>query len=158
MKIFRNPIGIAFPTYSRIHRPFCKKSLVTILYLSIIGNLLLFPFYPSLSEPTSASIDSPAEKHMIQGLNAFRRGSFEQAILDWKEAVKLYEKDRRFDKQGEALTLLAQAYQYIGQYNEALKCLKSDNVKNSIREKGNEKLSLSHPFLWAPFVLVGEER
>jgi CHAT domain-containing protein len=30
------------------------------------------------------------------------------------------------------------------------------NMKNSFRQKDKEKLSLSHPFFWAPFVLVGE--
>jgi tetratricopeptide (TPR) repeat protein len=30
------------------------------------------------------------------------------------------------------------------------------NMKKSIRQTGKEKLSLSHPFFWAPFVLVGE--
>jgi CHAT domain-containing protein/Tfp pilus assembly protein PilF len=29
-------------------------------------------------------------------------------------------------------------------------------MKKSIRQRGNEKISLSHPFFWAPFVLVGE--
>ena len=29
-------------------------------------------------------------------------------------------------------------------------------MKSSITQKGNEKISLSHPFFWAPFVLVGE--
>lgn len=140
MKIFRNLIRIVFLTSSRTNRSFYKQSLVTILYLSIIGNLLLFPFYPSLSEPTSVSIDSPAEKYMTQGLNAFRRGSFEQAVLDWKEAVKLYEKDGRFDKQSEALTLLAQVYQYIGQYNEALKCLKSALV---LAEKSGNRIRVA---------------
>jgi CHAT domain-containing protein len=32
------------------------------------------------------------------------------------------------------------------------------SMKKSIRQKGQEKLSLSHPFFWAPFVLVGEGR
>jgi len=62
---------------------------------------------------------------MTQGLSAFRRGAFEQSVLDWREAVKLYEKEKKSNKQRETLTLLAQAYQYIGQYNEALKSLKS---------------------------------
>jgi tetratricopeptide (TPR) repeat protein len=30
------------------------------------------------------------------------------------------------------------------------------SMKKSIRQKGKEKLSLSHPFFWAPFVLVGD--
>jgi CHAT domain-containing protein len=29
-------------------------------------------------------------------------------------------------------------------------------MKNSTRQKDKEKLSLSHPFFWAPFILVGE--
>ena len=62
---------------------------------------------------------------MSQGLSAFRRGAFEQAVLDWKEAARLFEKEGKSNKQREALTLLSQAYQYIGQYNEALKILKS---------------------------------
>jgi len=62
---------------------------------------------------------------MTQGLSAFRRGAFEQSVLDWREALKLFEKERKSNKQRETLTLLAQAYQYIGQYNEALKSLKS---------------------------------
>ena len=62
---------------------------------------------------------------MSQGLIAFRRGAFEQAVLDWKEAARLFEKEGKSNKQSEAVTLLSQAYQYIGQYNEALKILKS---------------------------------
>ncbi len=62
---------------------------------------------------------------MMQGVSAFQRGAFEQAVLDWREAARLYEIGRKFDKQKEALTLLGQAYQYIGQYHEALKSLKS---------------------------------
>jgi CHAT domain-containing protein len=32
------------------------------------------------------------------------------------------------------------------------------NMKKSIRQKGNEKLSLFHPFFWSPFILRGDWR
>lgn len=77
---------------------------------------------------------------MMQALNAFQRGVFEQAVLDWREAVKLYEKEGKSNKQRETLALLAQAYQYIGQYNEALKCLKSALV---LAEKSGDRAQIA---------------
>ena len=103
---------------------FFRQSLVIFLFLWCIGSLLSYP--PSLSaQSSSASSDSSAEKYISQGLSAFRRGAFEQAVVDWKEAARLFEKEAKFNKQSKALTLLAQAYQYIGQHSEALKSLKS---------------------------------
>lgn len=102
---------------------FLRQFLIIIIFLAVIESLS----YPSplLAESASVLSNSPAEKYMMQGLSAFQRGAFEQAVLDWREAVKLYEKEGKSNKQQETLALLAQAYQYIGQYNEALKCLKS---------------------------------
>jgi CHAT domain-containing protein/Tfp pilus assembly protein PilF len=74
---------------------------------------------------SSSPNDSSAEKNRSQGLSAFRRGAFEQAVLEWKEAARLFEKEGKSNSQRETLILLSQAYQYIGQYNEALKNLKS---------------------------------
>jgi CHAT domain-containing protein/Tfp pilus assembly protein PilF len=111
--------GIPFHTT----RKFLKQFPIIIIFLAVIGSL---SNPSSLSaEPASVSSDSPAEKYRMQGLSAFQRGAFEQAVLDWRVAVKLYEKEGKSNKQRETLVLLSQAYQYIGQYNEALKCLKS---------------------------------
>lgn len=60
---------------------------------------------------------------MEQGLRSFNRRAFEEAIPNWKEATRLYEKEGKTNKQSEVLTLLSQAYQFIGQYKEALKNL-----------------------------------
>jgi len=57
-----------------------------------------------------------------------------------REAVKLYEKEGKSNKQRETLALLAQAYQYIGQYNEALKCLKSALV---LAEKSGDRAQIA---------------
>jgi tetratricopeptide (TPR) repeat protein len=117
---------------------FLKQFLIIIIFLVVIGTLS----HPSSlsAEPASVSNDSPAEKYMMQALNAFRRGAFEQAVLDWREAVKFYEKEGKSNKQRETLALLAQAYQYIGQYNEALKCLKSALV---LAEKSGDRAQIA---------------
>lgn len=60
---------------------------------------------------------------MVQGLRAFQRGAFEQAAARWIEAARLYEREGKPGKQSEALTLVSQAYQAIGQYKQALKTL-----------------------------------
>ncbi len=102
---------------------FCKKLLALLPLIWLIGNLLSSPSL-SLAQSASTPGESAAENYMNKGLSAFQKGAFEQAVLDWREAVKLYEKGKKASKQVEALILLAQAYQYVGQYNEALKSLK----------------------------------
>jgi CHAT domain-containing protein len=124
MKISANPTPNIPIHLSHAHCAWGRQSLVILLFLLIIGNLLLWPS-PLLAQSPSLPGDSTAEKYRSQGLSAFRRGAFEQAVLDWKEAARLYEKEGKPDKQREALTLLSQAYQYIGQYKEALKILES---------------------------------
>jgi len=119
-------------------RKFLKQFPIIIIFLIVIVSLS----YPSSlsAEPVSVSSDSPAEKYRMQGLSAFQRGAFEQAVLYWRVAVKLYEKEGKSNKQRETLGLLAQAYQYIGQYNEALKCLKSALI---LAEKSGDRTQIA---------------
>ncbi|OGP96897.1 MAG: hypothetical protein A2157_02490 [Deltaproteobacteria bacterium RBG_16_47_11] len=100
------------------------SSTFLCLFLSLIGIQLSF-LHLSFAESTFSPINSMPEKYMNQGSKSFYQGAFEKAILDWREAAGLYEKEGNPNKQSEALLLLAQAYQYIGQYNEALKNLNS---------------------------------
>ena len=102
-----------------------RQSIVIILFFSVIGILFFLPSYPSLAQSVSPSENLSPENFMALGLTSFQRGAFEQAVIEWKEAARLYEKERKPSKQSEALTLLAQAYQYVGQYSETLKSLKS---------------------------------
>lgn len=102
-----------------------RQSIVIILFFSVIGILFFLPSYPSLAQSVSPSENLSPENFMALGLTSFQRGAFEQAVLDWREALKLFKKEGKSNKEREVLTLLAQAYQYIGQYNEALKSLKS---------------------------------
>lgn len=125
-------------TPSHSPRKFLKQFPIIIISFVVIGSLSYLS--PLSAEPASVSNDSPAEKYMMQALNAFQRGVFEQAVLDWREAVKLFEKEGKSNKQRETLVLLAQAYQYIGQYNEALKCLKSALV---LAEKSGDRAQIA---------------
>jgi CHAT domain-containing protein/Tfp pilus assembly protein PilF len=62
---------------------------------------------------------------MDQALKSFQRGDFEQAVLSWTEAARLYEAEQKPKEQSNALIHLAQSYQALGQYKEALKNLES---------------------------------
>jgi hypothetical protein len=91
MKILANLNPNILTDSSHTHCSCCRQSLVILLFLLFIGNLLLCP--SSLrAQSSSTPSDSSGEKYMSQGLSAFRRGAFEQAVLDWKEAARLFEK------------------------------------------------------------------
>lgn len=111
-----------------------------ILSLCLIGDLFLLCFSPCVVESISASSDSSPDVHMMQGLKFFKKGAFELAVPDWQEAARLYEKEGRSIEQGEVLTLLSQAYQSIGLYNEALKCLKS---AQALAEKSGDRVRMA---------------
>ena len=62
---------------------------------------------------------------MDQALKSFQRGDFEQAVLSWTEAARLYKEQQMLSQESNALIHLAQSYQALGQYREALKNLES---------------------------------
>ena len=65
---------------------------------------------------------------MERGADAFQRGDFGQAVLSWTEAARLYESEQRDSQQSGALIQMAQAYQALGQYRDALKNLESASI------------------------------
>ena len=84
------------------------------------GSLLVLSASQTLAATLSAE---PAQPHMDQALRSFQRGDFEQAVLSWTEAARLYEAEQKPKEQSIALVHLAQAYQSLGQYRDALKNL-----------------------------------
>jgi CHAT domain-containing protein/Tfp pilus assembly protein PilF len=77
---------------------------------------LVFWFAPAVSASEAAS----PETHVEQGLKAFQRGAFEEAVSKWTDAARAYESARRPRDQIEALIQLSQAYSAIGQYKQAV--------------------------------------
>ncbi len=65
------------------------------------------------------------EHSMEQGWQSFQRGDFEQAALNWQDAARGYQQVKQPNGEIDALTRLAQAYQSMGQYNQALQSLNS---------------------------------
>jgi len=83
---------------------------------------------------------SPAARQMEQGLNSFQRGDFEQAALSWTEAARLYEAEQKPKEQSIALIHLAQAYQSLGQYRDALKNL---DAAQALAEKSGNRTQIA---------------
>jgi tetratricopeptide (TPR) repeat protein len=69
---------------------------------------------------TAAADERAAQQHLAQGLQAFQHGNFEQAEREWSAAATLHERARRPHAHSVVLTHLAQAYQALGQYRQAL--------------------------------------
>ena len=72
---------------------------------------------------TVAAVEPNPDTLMTQGLQAYQRGSFDQALAAWKQAAELYERDGRVEKQSRALAQAAQASESLGQVSQALQQL-----------------------------------
>lgn len=126
-----------------------KRQLRKRQYTRPLLVLLFFLFSPSLwmtcilvilsygctpqkrvEDQTLASISSqPSEqsskKLLTEGIQYFQRGAFDQAISKFEDAVRLYGKEKNLKKQCETLIQLSQAYQSIGQFENALESSKA---------------------------------
>jgi CHAT domain-containing protein len=61
----------------------------------------------------------PADAHFAEGVQAFRGGGFERAILSWRAAAEAYERQGKPREQARALIHLSEAYSALGRYREA---------------------------------------
>ena len=99
-----------------------RPALTFAVILTCIGICLSWA-HEAVAASLSATAKLSAEQHMEHGVNLFQRGDFEQAILSWTEAARLYEAEQRLSLMSSARTQIAHAYQSLGQYSEALKQL-----------------------------------
>jgi CHAT domain-containing protein len=90
---------------------------LTLVSLVTIGLLLI------RTAGTIAAVDPAPETLMQQGLQAYQRGAFDQALAAWKQAAKLYEQNGQVRDQSRALVQTAQASEATGQVNQALQQL-----------------------------------
>ena len=100
-----------------------QNPALAIAAILIVTGVFLSRVPETAGASLSAPLTSTAEQYMEQGVNLFQRGDFEQAILNWTEAARLYESEQRLSPKSRALAQLAQAYQSLGQYSDALKNL-----------------------------------
>jgi CHAT domain-containing protein len=95
-----------------------RSSLWLILLLLLATGFLL----PTASVSVAAVEPSP-ESVMQQGLQAYQRGSFDQALVAWKQAADLFKASGNIPAQVEALVLSAQTSMGLGQSMQALQSL-----------------------------------
>ena len=84
----------------------------------LIKILILVGLASALSIPAG-----PSSAMAMDALGAYEQGAFEDAITRWSEEASAYEREGKFDKESEALTLSAQAYQTLGHYGKAFEAL-----------------------------------
>jgi CHAT domain-containing protein len=89
-----------------------------VLILIVAAGLML----AKTSRPVAAVEPSP-EILMQQGLQAYQRGSFDQALAAWKQAAQLYEQTGKVREQSQALVQAAQASESMGQVTQSLQQL-----------------------------------
>ena len=89
-----------------------------VLVLIVATSLML-----AKASGTVAADESSPDVLMKQGLQAYQRGSFDQALTAWKQAADLFERTGKVREQSQALVLAAQASESIGQVGHALQQL-----------------------------------
>jgi CHAT domain-containing protein len=89
-----------------------------VLFLVLATGLVL-----GQTAGTVAAVEPSADILMTQGLQAYQRGSFDQALAAWKQAADLYARDGKIGEQSRALAQAAQASESLGQVSQALQQL-----------------------------------
>ena len=97
-------------------------SLQPLVWLALLILLTTGFLLPKASVSVAAVEPSP-ENFMQQGLQAYQRGSFDQALVAWKQAADLFKASGNAPAQVEALVLSAQASMGLGQSTQALQSL-----------------------------------
>ena len=116
------------------------KNSIVVFVVAIIFVAVMAPSI--LAVPP---LSSSPETVMDQGVRAFQRGAFDQALAAWKAAAELYGRNGQIKQQSEALVQAAQAAQALGQLRAALQHL-------------DLALSLAHQIgdqMWLATVLEG---
>src|SRR6267143_4306472 len=93
-----------------------RSHLLRLVLLMILAT----GFVLAKASGTVAALEPSPDTFMEQGLQAYQRGSFDQALVAWKQAADLYERDGKIGDQSLALAQAAQASESLGQISQAL--------------------------------------
>ncbi len=96
-----------------------RSHLLRLVLLMILAT----GFVLAKASGTVAALEPTPDSLMTQGLQAYQRGSFDQALAAWKQAADLYERDGNVNNQSRALAQAAQASESLGQVSQALQQL-----------------------------------
>lgn len=98
------------------HTHHMTANQLRVLLVLLVATCVLLAKLPA----TGAAAEPSAEVLMQEGLQAYQRGAFEQALAAWKQASRLYERGGKTKNRIESLMLAAQAAQALGQTKQAL--------------------------------------
>jgi CHAT domain-containing protein/uncharacterized protein HemY len=115
-------------------------SVPLVLFLWSTGILFSPPPYPASAASFALAERSLSRNYLEEGMRSYQRGDFEQAVSNWTEAARVFERAGKRHDRGVALTYLAQAYQEIGQYKQALQNLK---VALALAEQSGDRARLA---------------
>ena len=96
-----------------------RTQLVKLVLLFILAT----GFVLAKASGAVAAVEPSPDTLMEQGLQAYQRGSFDQALDAWKQAAQLYEHQGKVKEQSQALVQAAQASESLGQVSQALQQL-----------------------------------
>ena len=96
-----------------------KSKLLKLVLLVILAS----GFVLAKASGTVAAVEPTPDTSMEQGLLAYQRGSFDQALAAWQLAAQLYEHQGKVKEQSQALVQAAQASESLGQVSQALQQL-----------------------------------
>lgn len=104
----------------RMHNDHDMTSNLTRLFCVVIvaTSLML-----AKASGTVAAVEPNPDTLMTQGLQAYQRGAFDQALAAWKQAAQLYELQWKGREQTQALVQAAQASESLGQVSQAIQQL-----------------------------------
>ncbi|PON13523.1 hypothetical protein C2W62_33900, partial [Candidatus Entotheonella serta] len=102
-----------------------SRVLIPICILLLSTFFALFPVSTESVHARERSLSEQAAHNVGQGQQLLMRGAFEQAAKPLQQAAQAYGKAKAPQAQGMALTLLAQVYQALGQYRQALRHLET---------------------------------
>ncbi len=120
-------------------RPYCRPLLALFfflfspnLWMAFIPVIVSYSCTPQkrVEDPTLAAVSSQpgeqsSDKLRTDGLQYFQRGAFDQAISKLEDAERLYGKEKNHKEQCDTLIQISQAYQSIGQFENALESSKA---------------------------------
>jgi CHAT domain-containing protein len=98
-------------------------NMTSILLRVVLFIVLAIGFVLAKASGTIAAIEPAPDSLMTQGLQAYQRGSFDQALAAWKQAADQYAREGKVGEQSRALVQAAQASESLGQVSQALQQL-----------------------------------
>jgi len=115
-----------------------KEVLITISFIALV-------LFASASEKKKSKEIIRAGSYVLEGDSCKKAEKFEEAIKNYQEAVRLYEKENMPEKTADIFHSIGKVYRMMGNYEKALENdIKSLRINENIQDKKNIALNLNN--------------